>query len=549
MAQPTQIRLPYNEADISLAILAMNQNQIQSVNHAAATFNIPESTLRSRRAGTTARRDCEPKSKKLTKLEEEVIVEHILDLDTRGFAPTLGAVRDMANKLLAERSAGHVGQHWPRNFVKRTDSLTTRFNRAYDQQRALCEDPAAIQAWFELVAHTKATYGICDEDTFNFDETGFLMGKISSQLVVTGSERRGRPKAIQPGNREWVTTIHGINAAGWAIPPFVIFAGKYHLSTWYEGDDIPGDWTVGLSDNGWTTNELGVAWLQHFIKHTTERRVGARQLLILDGHESHNSLEFQEICRENKIYTLCMPPHSSHLLQPLDVGCFSPLKRAYGRQVEGLIRNHINHITKLEFLPAFRAAYDQSITKENICASFRGAGLVPHDPEAVISKLDIKLRTPSPAALPEATWESATPSNARELGAQSTLVRERIQRHQESSPTSVIQSLDRLTRGAERMAHSIVLMRDEIATLRKANEAATRRKQRKKKRIQKQGTLSKAEGEDIITQKAVEQQLEGEMRQGKAQLGSSRQASARCTRCREPGHNSRTCKKGSIDTA
>lgn len=201
-----------------------------------------------------------------------------------------------------------------------------------------------------------------------------------------------------------------------------------------------------------------------------------------------------------------MPSHSSHLLQPLDVGCFSPLKRAYGRQVEGLIRDHINHLTKLEFLPAFRAAYDQSITKNNICASFRGAGLVPHDPEAVISKLDVKLRTPSPAALPEALWESATPSNARELGAQSTLVRERIQRHQGSSPTSVIQSLDRLTRGAERMAHSMVLMRDEIFSLRRANEAATMRKLRKKKRIQKRGTLLKAEGEEIIAQKAVEQQ-------------------------------------------
>ena len=71
----------------------------------------------------------------------------------------------------------------------------------------------------------KATYSIYDEDTFNFDETGFIMGKISAQLVVTGSERRGRPKAIQTGNREWVTAIHGVNATGWAILPFIIFAG------------------------------------------------------------------------------------------------------------------------------------------------------------------------------------------------------------------------------------------------------------------------------------------------------------------------------------
>ncbi|KAJ8113250.1 hypothetical protein OPT61_g4571 [Boeremia exigua] len=211
--------------------------------------------------------DLEPNSRKLTQVEEEVIVQYILNLDQRGFAPTYAAVRDMADKLLAARGAGQVGQKWPANFVRRTDSLKTQFNRAYDRQRALCEDPVLIRSWFELVEQTKAKYSICDEDVYNFDKAGFIMGKIMSQLVVTGSERRGRPKAVQPGNREWVTVIQGINAAGWAIPPFIIFAGQHHLSAWYE-EDIPRDWAIAVSDNGWTTNELGVEWLKHFIKHT-----------------------------------------------------------------------------------------------------------------------------------------------------------------------------------------------------------------------------------------------------------------------------------------
>jgi hypothetical protein len=73
-----------------------------------------------------------------------------------------------------------------------------------------------------------------------------------------------------------------------------------------------------------------------------------------------------------------MPPHSSHLLQPLDVGCFSPLKRAYSREIESLIRHHINHVTKLKFLPALKAAYSRSFTPVNIRSAFQGAGLVPH---------------------------------------------------------------------------------------------------------------------------------------------------------------------------
>jgi hypothetical protein len=84
----------------------------------------------------------------------------------------------MADKLLAARGAGQVGVHWARNFVKRTDSLTTRFNRAYDRQRALCEDLVLISSWFKLVEETKAKYSICDKDVYNFNKASFIIGKI-----------------------------------------------------------------------------------------------------------------------------------------------------------------------------------------------------------------------------------------------------------------------------------------------------------------------------------------------------------------------------------
>src|SRR5258708_32250175 len=163
-----------------------------------------------------------------------------------------------------------------------------------------------------------------------------MMGVSSTAKVVTASERRYRPKSLQPGNREWVTVIQGIRANGWVMPPFIIFAGKHLLLSWFS-DDIPKDWILNVSDNGWTTNELALKWLHHFHLHTEKRRKGGYQLLIIDGHESHNSLEFQDFCKEKNIITLCMPAHASHLLQPLDVGWFGPVKSAYGKQIEGMI--------------------------------------------------------------------------------------------------------------------------------------------------------------------------------------------------------------------
>jgi len=164
--------------------------------------------------------------------------------------------------------------------------------------------------------------------------------------------------------------IQGINAVGGTIPPFVIFQGKHHLTAWYKEDSLPEDWAISVSENGWTTNELGVEWLEHFDKHTKRRVVGSHRLLIIDGHKSHSSIDFHQRCKEKKIITLCMPPHSSHLLQPLDVGCFSPLKKAYGCQAEKLMRNKITHISKLEFLPCFISAFKDAITKNNILGGF-----------------------------------------------------------------------------------------------------------------------------------------------------------------------------------
>ena len=165
------------------------------------------------------------------------------------------------------------------------------------------------------------------------------------------------------------------------------------------------------------------------------------------------------------------------------------------------MRDYINYITKLKFLPAFKAAFDRAFTLVNIYSAFRGAGLVPLQPENVLSKLDVQLRTPTPpAALAEALWEARTPSNARELGAQSTLIRERVRQHKSSLPASIIEAINQLKKGAEVIMLLAELMRDWIVSLERANEAASTRRQRKKKRLQKQGVLTKGAGEDILTQ-------------------------------------------------
>lgn len=433
---------------------------------------------------------------------------------------------------------------WAHNFVKRHTELTTRYNRKYDYQRAKCEDPNAIRAWFGLVRNTVAKYGIQEADIYNFDETGFLMGVISTAMVVTSSERRGRAKSKQPGNREWVTAIQAVNATGWTVPPFIIVQGKYYLSSWYENSPLPKDWVIATSENGWTTNERGHEWIQHFDKHTRTRTTGVYRLLVLDGHDSHHSTDFEVYCKENNIVTLCMPPHSSHILQPLDVGCFSPLKTAYGKQIEGMMRASITHITKEDFFPAFLAAHKAAITPENIQGGFRGAGLVPFDPEKVISQLDIRPKTPTPSnSRPGSAhaWVSKTPNNPIEASSQTTLIKTRIAQHQNSSPTEILRAVDVLAKGTSQIMHKMALMQAELWDLRAANEVLSKRRRAKKQRLRQGGSLSVQDAQDLQGQRDVEMQIKEETRAGSGRKPRVETRARRCGTCGEPGHNARTC--------
>jgi len=263
----------------------------------------------------------------------------------------------------------------------------------------------------------------------------------------------------------------------------------------------------------------------------------------MDGHKSHESAEFQEYCRSNNIITLCLPPHSSHLTQPLDIGCFGPLKKAYGREIELYIKAHINHITKPEFLIAFKRAFLQSVTQQNVQGAFRGSGLIPFNPDTVISKLDIRLRTPTPPLplLSTEVWQSQTPRNPAEALSQSTLLKDRIRQYQGSSLTPIFNIALSATKGNELLAHELTLANAEIRTLRAANEALSKRRRAKKKQIRSEQALTVEDATDLISQKEVVEQIrrDGSVLGGLQKGGLSKER--RCRTCNKTGHNARTC--------
>jgi hypothetical protein len=265
---------------------------------------------------------------------------------------------------------------------------------------------------------------------------------------------------------------------------------------------------------------------------------------VLDGHESHISVEFDEYCKTHNIVAICLPPHSSHLTQPLDVACFGVLKRNYGYELDDFIKAHITHITKTEFFIAFQAAYHKTITAKNIKAGFRGASLVPFDLQAVISKLDVKLQTSTPTRLPSTepdSWVSQTPNNPTEMLSQTELVKNKIAQHQGSSPTSIFTATTKLVKGTEVLAHRVSLLVAKVDILQKANEALSKRKRAKKTHVHKKGAISAREAIDILAQKEVDKQIHAEKPcQGRgSEAGLS--TTYHCGKCGKTGYNARTC--------
>ena len=102
------MELPPVEARIILALEAMKSDKKLGVRKAAKLYDVPCATLCDRRAGRPARRDTSPNSRKLTKSEEEAIIQYILKLGTRSFPPRLHNIEDMANQLLRVRDASPV---------------------------------------------------------------------------------------------------------------------------------------------------------------------------------------------------------------------------------------------------------------------------------------------------------------------------------------------------------------------------------------------------------------------------------------------------------
>ncbi|KAI1000441.1 hypothetical protein K3495_g7754 [Podosphaera aphanis] len=237
----------------------------------------------------------------------------------------------MATRILETNGDRNpLGKIWIPHFLKRNLRVASMAGRKIEAVRAKAANPQQLRAFIEKFEHTRKRLNVATEDIYNMDETGLALGVCTNTIVIASSFKK-KVYVKSSENREWVSIIECVSAAGRKLRCAAIFKVRTLQTTWFPASIL--DWLYTTSENGWRSNEIGTEWLRHiFLPEISSHRPRPR-LLILDGHGSHVNVDFIYTCKINNLELLFLPPHSSHILQPLDLTGFSVTKSTYRNQI------------------------------------------------------------------------------------------------------------------------------------------------------------------------------------------------------------------------
>ena len=175
--------------------------------------------------------------------------------------------------------------------------------------------------------------------------------------------------------------------------PYIVYKGKNLMTNHIQGG--PQGTVYSMSDSGWMETANFREWFTKvFLQATADMRKTGPVVLFFDGHKSHDSIALIELARDNNVILYILPPHTTHLLQPLDVGVFGPFKHAWSQVLKQYkLETLAAKVDRQTFPSLLQKIWDQVLLPEHLIGGFRGTGLHPLSREAIP---DAKLKVSAP---------------------------------------------------------------------------------------------------------------------------------------------------------
>lgn len=180
-----------------------------------------------------------------------------------------------------------------------------------------------------------------------------------------------------------MTVLAGYNADGEMLPTMVVYPLRKPRKEIVSG--VPDGWVIGLSDSGWMKAETFFEYVANNLSPwLDEKNIPKPVLFVVDGHKTHMTYPLSKFCSETWIILYALLPNATHILQPMDVSVFQPLKVEWKKTFRKWQANHHNQcVTRKEFATLLKMAMENGVTLETIQNGFRTCGFYPFDPNAV----------------------------------------------------------------------------------------------------------------------------------------------------------------------
>lgn len=377
--------------DMKEAVMKVRNTEL-SVRQAAEQYNVPKSTLQRRVAMKNKIVSEDEKylgryRQVFTEIQETEIKEYILDMEQRFFGITYKELRLLAFEFATANNIENnfnketrmASKKWVYGFLRRNKNISLRKPEATSYARATGFNQVAVKGFFKNLEKMYTKHKLTPDRIWNVDETGVTtVQKLPKVLALKGKKQVGGLTSAERGVN--VTLVAAMSASGNFLAPAFIFPRKRIKPELM--DSAPTGSPAFPQSKGWMDRDVFLQFVKYFVEQTRPSKEKPI-LIILDGHCSHTkSLQVINFCRENGVVLLCLPPHCTHKMQPLDVSYFKSFNSYYDAYITRWLKNHAGRTFGLyQIAGAVKEAFEKSSSVETATNGFRKTGIWPFNDE------------------------------------------------------------------------------------------------------------------------------------------------------------------------